>query len=81
MHSHSALVVYTGRCRRSGAIDSLGRPWRECQFNWKVTVEIVKWLVQAVIMMGFVALVLVALAGLFMIVFSIAAGIDRRINQ
>jgi hypothetical protein len=44
-------------------------------------VEIVKWLIQSVIMMGFVALALVALAGLFMIVFSIAAGIDRRINQ
>ncbi len=43
--------------------------------------EIVKWLIQAVIMMGFVALALIALAGLFMIVFSIAAGIDRRINQ
>jgi len=44
-------------------------------------VEIVKWLIQSVIMMGFVAVALVALAGLFMIVFSIAAGIDRRINQ
>lgn len=43
--------------------------------------EIVKWLIQSVIMMGFVAVALVALAGLFMIVFSIAAGIDRRINQ
>jgi hypothetical protein len=44
-------------------------------------VEIVKWLIQSVIMMGFVAVALVALAGLFLIVFSIAAGIDRRINQ
>ena len=49
--------------------------------NGKVAVEIVRWLIQAAIMMGFVALAMVALAGLFMIVFSIAAGIDRRINQ
>lgn len=43
--------------------------------------EIVKWLIQSVVMMGFVAIAMAVLAGLFMIVFSIAAGIDRRINQ
>jgi hypothetical protein len=43
--------------------------------------EVLEWLIQAVIMMGFVVVAMVALAGLFMIVFSIAAGIDRRINE
>lgn len=43
--------------------------------------EIVRGLIEAVVMLAFVAVALAALAGLFMIVFSAAAGIDRRINQ
>ena len=43
--------------------------------------EIVKWLLQSIVTIGFVAIAMVVLAGLFMVVFSIAAGIDRRINQ
>jgi hypothetical protein len=55
--------------------------WLARQVNWKVTVEIVKWLLQSIVTIGFVAIAMVVLAGLFMVVFSIAAGIDRRINQ
>lgn len=62
-------------------VDVENAPGRYRRVNWKATVEIIKGLIQAAVMMGFVALALIALAGLFMIVFSIAAGIDRRINQ
>jgi hypothetical protein len=55
--------------------------WLARQVNWKVAVEIVKWLLQSIVTIGFVAIAMVVLAGLFMVVFSIAAGIDRRINQ
>ena len=43
--------------------------------------EILIGLVKAVLMIAFVVAVIVALAGLFMIVFGIATGIDRRIQD
>ncbi|MEJ7901490.1 MAG: hypothetical protein WKF63_06555 [Thermomicrobiales bacterium] len=43
--------------------------------------DIVIGLFRAAIMMGFVVAVIGALAGLFMIVFGIATGIDRRIQD
>lgn len=43
--------------------------------------EIVVNLLRAALMMGFVVLVVGALACLFMIVFGIATGIDRRIQE
>jgi len=81
MHSHSALGVYTGRYRRSDLLGVGRSSLLPGQTNWKVSVEIIKWLIQSVLMLGFVAIAMAVLAGLFMIVFSIAAGIDRRINQ
>ena len=59
----------------------MAHSWYWDQANWKVTVEIVKWLIESAFTLGFVVIALIALAGLFMIVFSVAAGIDRRINQ
>lgn len=44
-------------------------------------VEFVIGLLRAVLMLGFVVAVIVALACLFMIVFGIATGIDRRIQD
>jgi hypothetical protein len=38
-------------------------------------------LVRAALMMGFVVAIIIVLAGLFMIVFGIATGIDRRIQD
>jgi hypothetical protein len=38
-------------------------------------------LIRAALMMGFVVAIIVVLAGLFMIVFGIATGIDRRIQD
>ncbi len=38
-------------------------------------------LIRSALMMGFVVAVIIALAGLFMIVFGIATGIDRRIQD
>jgi uncharacterized membrane protein len=38
-------------------------------------------LLRAALMLGFVVAVIIALAGLFMIVFGIATGIDRRIQN
>jgi len=43
--------------------------------------DLVLGLVRAALMMGFVVAVIIALAGLFMIVFGIATGIDRRIQD
>ncbi len=43
--------------------------------------EIVVSIVRAVLMMGFVVLVVGALACLFMIIFGIATGFDRRIQE
>jgi uncharacterized membrane protein len=44
-------------------------------------VDFIIGLLRAALMMGFVVAVIVALAGLFMIVFGIATGIDRRIQD
>ena len=38
-------------------------------------------ILRALLMLGFIALVIAAVAGLFMIVFSIATGIDRKMQQ
>jgi hypothetical protein len=43
--------------------------------------DIVFWLLKSALTLGAVILVIGALAGLFMIVFSIATGIDRRLHQ
>lgn len=43
--------------------------------------DLVLGLVRAALMMGFVVAVIFALAGLFMVVFGIATGIDRRIQD
>lgn len=43
--------------------------------------DIIIGLLRAALMIGFVVAVIIALAGLFMIVFGIATGIDRRIQQ
>ena len=43
--------------------------------------DIVFGLLRAALMMGFIVAVIIALAGLFMIVFGIATGIDRRIQE
>jgi hypothetical protein len=44
-------------------------------------VDIFLGLIRSALMMGFVIAVIIALAGLFMIVFGIATGIDRRIQD
>jgi hypothetical protein len=44
-------------------------------------VDLVVDILRALLMLGFIALVIAALAGLFMIVFSIATSIDRRMQQ
>jgi len=44
-------------------------------------VDILMGLLRAALMIGFVVAVIIALAGLFMIVFGIATGIDRRIQD
>jgi hypothetical protein len=44
-------------------------------------VDLLIGLLRSALMMGFVVAVIIALAALFMIVFSIAAGIDRRIQE
>lgn len=43
--------------------------------------DIVVGLIRAALMMGFVVAVIVALAGLIMIVFGIATGIDRNMQE
>lgn len=43
--------------------------------------DVIVWLIQSALTVGAVLLVIGALAALFMIVFSIGTGIDRRINQ
>lgn len=43
--------------------------------------DIVVGVLRAVLMMGFVVAVIVALAGLIMIVFGIATGIDRNMQE
>lgn len=43
--------------------------------------DIVFGVLRAALMMGFIVAVIIALAGLFMIVFGIATGIDRRIQD
>jgi hypothetical protein len=44
-------------------------------------VDLIVSVVRALLMLGFVALVIGLVAALFMIVFSIGAGIDRRIQH
>ena len=44
-------------------------------------VDILIGLLKSALMMGFVVVVIVVLAGMFMIVFGIATGIDRRIQD
>lgn len=43
--------------------------------------NIVVELVRAALMIGFVVAIIVILAGLFMVVFGIATGIDRKMQQ
>lgn len=43
--------------------------------------EFIIGLLRAALMLGFVVMVIIALAGLFMVVFGIATGIDRRIQD
>lgn len=43
--------------------------------------DVVVELVRAALMMGFVIAVIVALAGLFMVIFGIATGIDRKMQD
>ncbi len=43
--------------------------------------DIVVGLLRAVLMMGFLVAIIVALAGLIMIVFGIATGIDRNMQE
>ncbi|CAN5842026.1 MAG: hypothetical protein ACR2GI_05165 [Thermomicrobiales bacterium] len=43
--------------------------------------DILIGLLKSALMMGFVVVVIVVLAGMFMIVFGIATGIDRRIQD
>lgn len=38
-------------------------------------------ILRAVLMVGFIAVVIAALAGLFMVVFAVATSIDRKIQQ
>jgi uncharacterized membrane protein len=48
---------------------------------WRNTVDLVVDIVRALLMLGFIAIVIAAVAGLFMIVFSIATSIDRKMQQ
>lgn len=43
--------------------------------------DVVVELLRAALMMGFVVAIIVALAGLFMIIFGIATGIDRKMQE
>lgn len=43
--------------------------------------DMVIGILRAALMMAFVVAVMIALAGLFMVVFGIATGIDRRIQE
>ncbi len=43
--------------------------------------DVVVELLRAALMMGFVVTIIVALAGLFMIIFGIATGIDRNMQE
>jgi hypothetical protein len=44
-------------------------------------VDLLVDILRAVLMIGFIGLVIAVVAGLFMIVFSIATGIDRKIQR
>lgn len=44
-------------------------------------VDVLVFLLRSALMLGFVAVVIAILAGLFMVVFGIATGIDRRIQE
>lgn len=43
--------------------------------------DFILWLIQSALTLGVVILIIGALAALFMIVFSLATGIDRRLHQ
>lgn len=43
--------------------------------------DVVVELVRAALMIGFVVVIIVVLAGLFMIIFGIATGIDRKMQE
>lgn len=43
--------------------------------------DVIIELLRAALMIGFIVAVIVALAGLFMVIFGIATGIDRRIQE
>ena len=43
--------------------------------------DFVMELLRAIIMVGFVGAAIIVLAGLFMIVFSLATSIDKRVNE
>ncbi len=43
--------------------------------------DVVVEVLRAALMMGFIVAIILALAGLFMVVFGIATGIDRRIQE
>ncbi len=43
--------------------------------------DVVMEVLRAALMMGFIVAIILALAGLFMVVFGIATGIDRKIQE
>ncbi len=43
--------------------------------------DVVVEVLRAALMMGFIVAIILALAGLFMVVFGIATGIDRKIQE
>jgi hypothetical protein len=43
--------------------------------------DIVMEVLRAALMLGFIVAIIIALAGLFMVVFGIATGIDRKIQE
>lgn len=69
---HSKDVTPAGTLRRDGG---------QVLKGMRQEVDFIIGLLRAALMMGFVVAVIVALAGLFMIVFGIATGIDRRIQD